>query len=240
MNIAPDTFISDIAANFPSTIPTFERLGIDYCCGGRVPLGDACRDRAIDAAPVIAELATVAGSRDAWPAGIWATEPLPALIEHIVTSYHEPLRRDLDVIERLMTKVLLRHGQTFPDMLPPLADVCQDLSRELLSHTADEELVCFPHIAGLTEGRVSASLDMRTMLPKLTREHLKAGAALRQIRELTSDFHAPEGACVSFRALFALLADLERQLHRHVHLENNILFPRAAAAEAELARQGER
>lgn len=240
MNIAADTLVSDIATNFPSTIPTLDRLGIDYCCGGRVPLSDACRDRAIDAGPVVAELAAVVGSRDAWPASIWATEPLPALIDHIVTSYHEPLRRDLGAIEQLMTKVLGRHGRTHPEMLPQLADVCQHLSHDLLSHTSDEELVCFPHIAGLSEGRISGQLNMRTMLPQLTREHLKAGDALRQLRQLTNDYHAPDGACVSFRALFVLLEDLERQLHQHVHLENNILFPRAAALEAELAHQRER
>ena len=236
MNIDPRTHVSDIAVEHPSTIPVLERLGIEYCCGGAIPLDTACRDRSLETTTVLADLqATVDRGRSS-SGESWERRPLPELVDHILVTYHEPLRRDLQVLDQLVTKVAGRHGDRHPEMLPALAATFGRLQDELLAHMRDEEVVCFPHIRGLAEGRRSSKFDVRRMLPQLVREHLKAAEGLRFIRGLTNDFIPPAGACVSFRALFAALEDLERNLHRHVHLENNVLFPRAAAVETQLAQ----
>jgi regulator of cell morphogenesis and NO signaling len=236
MNIDPQTQISDIVTTHPATIPVFERLGIDYCCGGRVPLDDACRTRDLDTGEVLAEISGLIRT-DHGSADSWQDRPLGALLEHIVVDYHAPMRRDLEIVGRLMDKVLARHGEHHPEMLPAVSTAFTQLQGELLAHTRDEEAICFPHIRQLLDGSRSGALDVRTMLPQLTREHIKAGALLRDLRVMTHHYTPPPGACPSFRALFAGLEGLERELHRHVHLENNVLFPRAAALEAELELQ---
>jgi regulator of cell morphogenesis and NO signaling len=232
MNIAPHTLVRDIAVTWPATIPALERLGIDFCCGGGVTLDQACQTRSLATTSVLAELQTLSDRDATGTTDTWQTAPLPDLVAHIVSGYHEPLRRDLALIDRLLEKVLARHGTHHPDMLPVLRTLFDRLSDDLLDHTRDEEAVFFPHVLRLVEGRRSPTLDVRTMLPQLTREHLKAGLLLKDLRALTHDYAPPEGSCVSFRALFASLEDLERSLHRHVHLENHVLFPRAAALEA--------
>ena len=236
MNIAPHLLVSDIAAKYPATIPTFERLGIDYCCGGKIPLASACRGRDVDTDAIVAELESVSTTHSDEIEPSWEAAPLGDLIEHIVHGYHEPLRRDLAILEKLVDKVLRRHSDRHPEMLPALGLTFQLLRDELLAHTRDEEVVCFPHVYQLLSGIRSPTLDVRTMLPQLTREHLKAGLLLKDLRTLTRDYTPPEGACPTFRALFSALEALERDLHRHVHLENGVLFPRAAALETELAQ----
>ena len=235
MHITPQTLVSDIAVHHPATIPALERLGIDYCCGGGLPLEAACRARAIETAPLIDELESLCRGADSGGIASWKSEPLGDLIDHIVAEYHTPLRRDLAIVDRLLEKVLARHGGRYPEMLPALGLTFTQLRNELQAHTRDEELVCFPHVRGLLAGVRSPTCDMRALLPRLTREHLKAGFLLRDLRALTNDFTAPADACPTFRALFAALEAIEGELHRHVHLETNVLFPRAAALETKIA-----
>lgn len=236
MTIEPGTLVTDIVTRYPTTIPALERLGIDYCCGGRIPLAEACQARAIETATVIEELTPLARAGDGPVSSTWQTAPLGALIDHIVVDYHEPMRRDFALLDRLLSKVLSRHGDRFPELLPAVAVSYEQLRDELLAHARDEETVCFPHIHDLEAGVRSDVLDVRAMLPQLTREHLKAGFLLKDLRALTNDYTPPAGVCPTFQALFAGLEGFERNLHRHVHLENNVLFPRAAALEMELAR----
>jgi regulator of cell morphogenesis and NO signaling len=235
MKIEPGTLVTDIVTRYPATIPALERLGIDYCCGGRIPLADACEARSIEPGKLIGELVALTATDDA-PASTWQTARLGALIDHIVVDYHEPMRRDIELLDRLLGKVASRHGERFPELLPALATTYEQLRDELLTHARDEETVCFPHIHDLEAGERSDVLDVRSMLPQLTREHLKAGFLLKDLRTLTNGYTPPAGVCPTFQALFAGLEGFERALHRHVHLENNVLFPRAAALEVELAR----
>jgi regulator of cell morphogenesis and NO signaling len=227
MKIEPGTLVTDIVTRYPTTIPALERLGIDYCCGGRIPLADACQARAIDTGPLIDELTALARTETGPASSTWQSAPLGTLIDHIVVDYHEPMRRDLGLLDRLLAKVVSRHGERFPELLPAVAMTYEQLRDELLAHARDEETVCFPHIHDLEGGVRSDVLDVRAMLPQLTREHLKAGFLLKDLRTLTNDYTPPAGVCPTFQALFAGLEGFERNLHRHVHLENNVLFPRA-------------
>ena len=232
--ISANALVSEIAITYPATIPTFARLGIGYCCDGRVPLGDACRERSLSVDAVVRELRliTPAGSPEA--ASAWHTRPLGSLVEHIVLDYHEPLRRDLAIADQLLTKVESRHGASYPAMLGPVRVAFDRLRLVLLSHMEGEDSVWFPHIRRLLDGTRCGDLDARRLLPQLTREHLKATALVNELRGLTGGYTAPPGACPTFRALFSALAGLERELERHTALEDRVLFPRAAALEAEL------
>ena len=172
-------------------------------------------------------------SSGSWSERFWSIKPLPALIDHIIDEYHHPLLRDLDAVERLLN-ILISRDVAHADLLGQLADIWAPLQTELLTHTADEEVVCFPHIIGLAEGEISTALNMSTIVQKLAHDHANLVVALHKMRELTEDFQPPATACVLLSALFALLEDVEDQLLRRVNLEQKVLFPRAAALEAEV------
>ena len=232
--IHANAIVSEIAITYPATIPTLERLGIGYCCSGGVPLADACREQSLSTDAVVRELRSVTARDGQDPAAAWQTRPLGALVEHIVLAYHEPLRRDLGIIDQLLAKVQSRHGASHPEMLGAVRLTFDRLQSAMLTHVDGEEEAWFPHIRRLLDGVRLDGLDARRMLPQLTRDHLRATALVQELRRLTSDYTPPAGACPTFRALFSALAGLERELGRHMALEDRVLFPRAAALEAEL------
>ena len=150
--------------------------------------------------------------------------PLDDLIEHILVTYHRPLEEELPRLEQMGAKVVRVHGQRMPEVLPELLSVLRGLKHELLSHMMKEERILFPIIR---QG-VGSSAD--GTISVMQREHDSAGEALQRLRELTGGYEVPAGACNTWRALWHGLAALEADMHQHIHLENNILFPRALAA----------
>ena len=233
MTIPLDMLVSDIAARWPSTIPHFERLGIEYCCGGRQPLAEACATRSLDAGAVRAELEET--TRDPGePNQTWTSAPLGTLIDYLLTTYHEPLRRDLELLDALSARVVSRHGAQRPEVLR-VRQVFERLSAELDRHLAAEEAVLFPSVRLLERGLKSDDVNLGEMLPVLRHEHQATSWDLDELGRLTSGYAPPEGACPTYRALYSGLARLERDLHRHIFLENHILFPRAAEVERRIA-----
>lgn len=241
MTIEPTLQVADIAARHPGTIRIFQRHGIDFCCGGKRPLDEVCEARGLDSEQLRAELeeALAAPSDDERS---WTEASLSELIEHIVARYHGRLRQDLPALTQMAEKVRRVHGETYPEMIPPLAATFEGLRAELESHMAKEEQILFPAIQNLEAGSRSGSGAGGPMVGSLDgpiaameHEHDDAAAALGRMRELTGGYQPPEGACNTFRGLFAGLAELETDLHRHIHLENNVLFPRAARLEEELS-----
>jgi regulator of cell morphogenesis and NO signaling len=172
-----------------------------------------------------------AATRPATAERTWAEASLTELISHIQTRYHEPLRDELPRLEAMVAKVLSRHGDKLPDLLPPLFETFVHLREELLEHMQKEDRVLFPVIVALEAGRPLPVSDAGAWLPSpigvMESEHEAAGQALARMRELTSDYTPPEWACPTFRGLYFGLAQLETDMHLHVHLENHILFPRA-------------
>jgi len=228
--------VREIALEQPTSIRVFERLGIDYCCGGRKPLTDACNERNIDVATVVAALETAAQS--AAPAGTdWAQTSMHRLITHIVTTHHEYVKNELPRLAMLAEKVVNRHGDTQAH-LPALQKVLAQLDEELIHHLGKEENVLFPYIVKLEQAQIQgAPLPQGSFgtvthpIEMMTREHDDAGQLLAQIQQLTSNFTTPVGACPTYLAYYAGLKEFEQDLHQHIHLENNILFPRAIALE---------
>jgi regulator of cell morphogenesis and NO signaling len=236
MEITTTTHVADIAAASPRAAAWFHAHGIDFCCGGKRPLSDVCAEAGLDAETVRAELAALPASSDEVD---WTTQPLSDLASHIVGFYHARLREDLPRIAGLLERVVSRHGERRPE-LGQLGTTFRDLAAELLSHMEKEEQVLFPHIRALeaaAEGRGGRGFLPLGLAAGATgvmeREHETAALALQAIRRLTSGFTPPEDACASYRALFAGLEAFDAELRRHIHLENNILFPRAVHLELE-------
>lgn len=231
------TPVGEIVARFPSTSRIFDRAGVDFCCGGKRSLSEACQGKALAAdrllAELEAELATVAGEPDA----SLADAPLPALARYIVERFHVPLREELPRLGRMAERVLEAHGRAHPEVVPELVQIFRAFRPELEEHMAKEEADLFPAIEALEGaapdlgGRLS---PIAAQIAALEGDHDGAGAALARLRELTAGFTPPAGACNTFRALYDGLAHLESEMHLHVHLENHVLFPRAAAREREL------
>src|SRR5262245_2891643 len=137
MIISPDTQVAEIAATDPATIKIFQQHNIDFCCGGKIPLAEACAQKGIDSAVLLDELRAVGQPADATPD--WQTAPLASLIQHIQTRYHSTLRAELPRVEAMLWKVVQRHGDRFPDMLPPLLRTFEAFQDELLSHMSKED-----------------------------------------------------------------------------------------------------
>jgi regulator of cell morphogenesis and NO signaling len=236
MNLTPDTRISDIATTNPATIRVFQHHEIDFCCGGKIPLAEACARHGLDLETLLAELRAAGTTPD--DAQNWETCSLTDLITHIRARYHEPLRAEIPRLAAMLAKVVQRHGDRMPETLPPLHATFDHLRLELLEHMAKEDSVLFPAIVSAEQALADGGLPKRPWqwieqpIGVMEAEHASAGAALATMRELTGGYEPPEDACPTFRGLYHGLADFEREMHLHVHLENNVLFPRAA----ELAR----
>ncbi|MEO8196490.1 MAG: iron-sulfur cluster repair di-iron protein [Thermoanaerobaculia bacterium] len=230
------TPVGEIVARYPSTSRVFDRAGIDFCCGGKRALGEACQAKGLPADHLLAqlqeELATVAGEPDT----SLADTPLPALARYIVERFHVPLREELPRLGRMAEKVLAAHGQAHPEVVPELVEIFRAFRPELEDHMAKEEAVLFPAIEALERPAPGVRMPkIAGLVAAMESEHDGAGAALARLRELTAGFAPPAGACNTFRALYDGLAHLETEMHLHVHLENSVLFPRAAALEQALA-----
>lgn len=220
--ISTDQSVKDIAIAHPLATRVFQRHSIDFCCRGGTALRSACDKKGLDADRIVKEVeAEIAGTGD--DAARWETEPLDRLIDHILTTYHEPLRLELPRLQKMADKVLAVHGDKMPDVLGELQSVFTALRTELEAHMVKEEQILFPMI------KAGSGSEAGGPIAVMEDEHASAGAALKRLRELTNDFQPPEGACTTWTALWAGLADLEKELHLHIHLENNILFPRAVA-----------
>jgi regulator of cell morphogenesis and NO signaling len=228
--------VREIALEQPTSIRVFERLGIDYCCGGRRPLTEACSDRNLEVADVVAALDSAAKS--AAPTGTnFAQASLRELIQHIVTTHHQYVKNELPRLAMLSEKVVNRHGDSQAH-LPILQKVLAQLDEELIHHLGKEEQILFPYITKIEEAQATGIPaphgcfgTVSNPIAMMTREHDDAGGLLAQIEQLTSNFTTPVGACPTYLAFYTGLKEFEQDLHQHIHLENNILFPRAIELE---------
>jgi regulator of cell morphogenesis and NO signaling len=238
MTIATQT-VREIAQTQPTSIRVFEKFGIEYCCGGRKPLAEACAVKDIDVETVIAALEAAARDENAG-AKDWTKESLANLTKHIVATHHAYCKEELPRLSGLAAKVANVHGGTNPE-LGMIQTKLAELADELTDHLAEEEVVVFPMIVKLEGTKTNAGsevaesqISIGNPVSLLIEEHDNAGVLLAEIRSLSRNFTAPEYACTTYHAFFAGLRDFEHDLHRHVHLENNILFPRAIELESAL------
>ena len=229
--------VGEIAAGSLVAVNVLDKYGIDYCCAGKRPFEDVCREKGLSAASVAGEIATAAATLPAPPKD-WNTAPFGEMIRHIVSTHHAYLRLELPRVGQRLRRVVQVHHENDPVALDRLQTVYEGLCQELNLHMDKEEMILFPAIE-----RFEAAARNGLPLPAapfgsianpigvMEAEHASAGMALSRIRELTLDFQAPPYACSTYRAMLDGLKALEADLHTHIHLENNILFPRVIVLE---------
>ncbi len=218
--------------------PIFEAYGIDYCCGGKKSLNAACMEKDVDAARLKAELELLP-ERGSLDVASWETS---FLIDYIVNTHHQYVKNMMPPIAAHAAKVATVHGAHHPEVRE-IAAIWQQVQMELESHMMKEERILFPFIKRLAaadrgEGQVSAGGfgTVRNPIEMMEHEHDSVGVAMDHMRKLGSDYTPPEDACTTFQLLYRELDEFERDLHIHIHLENNVLHPRAIAMEERLAQ----
>jgi regulator of cell morphogenesis and NO signaling len=214
-----ETSLAELAVRHAAASRVFHRHGLDYCCGGRRPLVEACAERGLDAASVLAELAEAPARANQR----WHERPLDELMTHIVDWYHVRLRAELPELVALARKVETRHADK-GSCPKGLAEHVEVIAGELFPHMMKEEQVLFPALRAGWGPRALGPIRV------MEAEHRDVALQLERTRELTSDLVAPAEACTSWRALYLRLDAFEAELMEHIHLENNVLFARAMAA----------
>lgn len=213
--------LSDLATTYPGATRVFLARGLDFCCKGRRPLAEACREKSLD--PVEIASAIEREEKTAGDLTAWSAEPLDALVRFIVARYHDRLRSEIPELVLMADKVERVHADK-GSCPRGLAQHLRSAQAAVIDHLEKEEKVLFPMIVGGHGAMVSGPVFV------MEREHDDHGRALARTRELTNDLTPPAEACATWRALYLRLAQLETELMEHIHLENNVLFPRALAA----------
>jgi regulator of cell morphogenesis and NO signaling len=238
MELQQHKTVREIVATNPGAARIFEKFGIDYCCGGGKPFAEACSSAKVSVAEVTAALEKpqpTTGECD------WQKAELAELIGHIVVKHHGYTREELARLRPLMAKVAGAHGMNHPE-LEKIQVLLQGLAEEMTMHMMKEEHMLFPYIEQLENAVKKGARPappmfgtVRNPVRMMMMEHDSAGDAVHEMRRLSHGFQVPEDACMSFHALYQGLQEFEADLHQHVHLENNILFPRAVEMEAQAA-----
>jgi len=236
MNIGPNKTVRDVALEIPGATRVFETVGIDYCCGGQRSLGDACETAGVTLEHLLTSLQLTTTAPDT--KRDFRATPLAELIEHILSTHHVFTRTEIARLRGLLVKVCTKHGELHLE-LEPLRMLFDKLSAELEPHMFKEERILFPYIIALENAVANRRSLLRppfgtvaNPIRMMMMEHDNAGHLLKEMRQLTFDYTPPADACTSYRTLYQAMDEFEKDLHEHIHLENNILFPRAVELEA--------
>jgi regulator of cell morphogenesis and NO signaling len=230
--------VRDLALEIPNATRIFERMKIDYCCGGNKSLGDACAIAGVEL-EALERLFAEAAESNKPQNGVpdFQKLTLTDLISHILASHHVYTQNEMARLQLLIAKVIAAHGQNHPE-LPHMGELFERLCADLTPHMLKEENVLFPYIeeleASLLQNRPAPFAPFGTVknpIRMMMMEHDTAGDLLRELRALSSNYAVPADGCISYQTLYRALEVFEQDLHQHIHLENNILFPRAVEME---------
>jgi len=237
MKFNGETRVNEIVLSQAGARQVLEKAGVDYCCGGGKSLREACLDAGKPADEILKQLrqkSQQTGPEDA----NWVAVPVGELTRHIREQHHRYVREAIPRIRTLVEKVKARHGENHPE-IAAIQGLFSEVGGEMLMHMQKEEQILFPYIDALESAKNgNGSLEppffqtVRNPIRMMMKEHDSAGDLVRQIRKTTGEYTPPADACTSFTALYQELRQFEADLHQHVHLENNILFPRAVEMEA--------
>lgn len=238
MLIQKENRIGDIVAGNFHTAKIFESHGLDFCCGGKKTIGDACVEKQVDTELLLNELAKVQDTNetlsrfDKWEADF--------LVDYIINNHHSYVLNSVSTIEHHLAKVVSAHGERHPE-LAKIQGLFADLKDELLNHMQKEEKMLFPYIKKMhmafrntLEMPIPPFGTVGNPIKMMEDEHESAGNLMKLINTLSNGYSAPKDACGTYKVLYGELKEFENDLHMHVHLENNILFPKAAELEKEL------
>lgn len=242
MSFTTRTRVGDIAAANPGAKKVLEEAGVDYCCGGAKSLNEACMHAGISAEEILRRLQEnrqQVGPQEA----NWARAPLTDLTKHIVEKHHKYVRGVVPRVTALLAKVKTRHGESHPELAAIEKEFLR-LGEEMYAHMQKEEQILFPYIEKLeraSEGREQLEppffQTVRHPVHVMMNEHDSAGQALNGMRRLSTGYQTPAEACESYREAYRSLEEFEADMRAHVHLENNILFPRAVELEVKMLRR---
>lgn len=230
--------VRDLVLEIPASARVFEAFGIDYCCGGAHTLAEACEVASCSIEEVTAAL------EKSDPSSLekdWRSASLTELVQYIVDTHHVWTQAEIARLTGLIAKVVAVHGQAHPE-LSRVQTTFAGLAGELREHMRKEEDLLFPYITQMEEaaryrrrGPEPMFGTVQNPVAVMTMEHEASGQALEKIREATKNYAVPPDGCASYQALYQALAAFAADLHQHIHLENNILFPRAAELEGEVS-----
>lgn len=226
-SIDPRRSLGDLVAERPARARVFEAAGLDYCCRGKRSLEDAAASAGVDVAAVVDDLLAVVEPGDADVDALGPAE----LADHIESTHHAYLHQELPALDALATKVAGAHGARHPELIE-VARLVTALRSDLEPHLAKEEQVLFPAVRRLVDGPVDLPFgSVRNPIRVMMTEHEQAGKLLAGLRAASKGFEVPADGCASYRSLYDRLPALEADTFRHIHLENNVLFPAAEAIE---------
>jgi regulator of cell morphogenesis and NO signaling len=222
----------------PGATRVFEHFGIDYCCGGQRTLLDACQAANLSVEEIARSLEEACQpAQSKAQARDWREESLSSLAAYIIDRHHYFTKQELDRLEKLFDQVCSRHGENHPELFEA-QKLFYQLKQDLIPHMLKEEQVLFPYVAqmeeAISEGRAVPPPffgAVRNPVRMMMAEHDTAGALLKELRGATGGYTPPSDACASYQTLYQALAAFEADLHEHIHLENNLLFPRAVKME---------
>jgi regulator of cell morphogenesis and NO signaling len=225
--ITANSLVKDIVNELPKTSDVFKKNRIDFCCGGNIPLTEAVTQNNLSLDTLLEELKVVFEKYEDTEKDVevWTNSDSTTIIDHVISNYHRVSEEELTMLSPYVTKVSRVHGDNHPELLK-VYELFYEFKKELMEHMEKEEAIVFPLIKQLADGTVENREDAIAMIVELEKEHDHAGELLREIRAVTSNYTLPLDACGTYRLVYAGLEALEGLTFMHVHLENNILFPR--------------
>lgn len=231
--ISDETTIGEIVAADYRTAAVFEKQGIDFCCGGTIPIAEACKSRGIDLASFVSELESLQ-HEPVDRSQNYSSWSLAFLADYIVNTHHVYLKENDDQIVAYARKIAAVHGERHPEVIR-IAAIFEKIATDMVAHLKEEEEVFFPALKRAESAKTSADQPdvkdretIKNSLIRLHREHEEIGDAIHEIRRLANGFTVPDDACNTFMLTYRKLDEFEEDLHKHVHLENNILFLKAS------------
>jgi regulator of cell morphogenesis and NO signaling len=243
MTFNSGTKVKEIALSNPGARKILEDAGVDYCCGGGKSLHEACMHADAPAEEILKRLHE--NSEQVSPGeAAWVSAPLADLTRHIRDKHHRFVREAIARVRPLLEKVNAKHGDNHRE-IAAIEELFLEVSREMIMHMQKEEQILFPYIDSVEKsanGNVPLEppffQTVQNPIHSMIKEHDAAGDLVKRIRKASAEYMAPADACTSYKALYQELREFEADLHQHVHLENNILFPRAVEMEAAVVRRG--
>lgn len=222
-----NTLVKDIVNELPKSSDVFKKNRIDFCCGGNIPLSQAVSQNGLNIDSIMEELKVIHEKNEKTETNleVWTNSDSNTIIEHVINQYHRVTEEELTLLSPYVTKVSRVHGDRHPELLK-VYELFYEFKKEMNEHMAKEEAVVFPIIKQLADNTIENREEAIAMIMELEKEHDHAGSILREIRSVTEDFSLPLDACGTYRLVYKRLEDLEGLTFMHVHLENNILFPR--------------
>jgi regulator of cell morphogenesis and NO signaling len=234
--LSSDRTVREVVLELPQAARVFEKLKIDYCCGGDKPLGEACATAGVELAN-LERMLEEAGQTPGNGSIDFQKATLGALVGHILDKHHVYTKEEMARMEPLIDKVIGAHGGNHPE-LRGLGGLFQQLCADLKPHMFKEEQILFPYIVemerSVVQNRPAPIAPFGTVINPIRMmmmEHEPVGDLLRELRALSSNYTVPPDGCISYQTLYQALDAFEQDLHQHIHLENNILFPRAIELE---------